>query len=631
MSSEQAHSGSGPSGSGPSGSGPSDSRSSGDPVATAGETRDLGPKGKVEEDDSIAIGQLFDGRYRIKAKLGEGGMGEVYAAEHTRIEKRVAIKILRSEFVSNKEALDRFVQEARSASSIGHPNIIAIEDCVELPDGRLYLSMELLNGKPLNDLLQERIAPERSLGVMIQTCDGLAAAHAKGIVHRDMKPENIFVTTGADGREVPKILDFGIAKVQGTDGANNLTRAGTIFGTPFYMAPEQAQGEAVDQRTDVYAMGVILYEIFTGSVPFQGESFMVILTKHIMADPEPVAERAARNGVALPAGVEAIINRAMKKSPGERYQSMEELRNALVGAYQTLIGPGMSSYMESYTSGGSVAMAAAHYPPTGAIQAVGPATPPTGMHAQTPGAGMPQVYGNPASYSAGMSYAAGESAFMDSRKKGNKVGLIAALIAVLVVVGGTVGFLVLSGSKKDGPGSGAGEGQEVGQGQGQEVGQGQGGIGTDPDGTAGNGIGSANKPDGGQGVGTTIELPPDPPPDQITEKRPAVAVLVNSNPQRAAVVRDGKTIGRTPLIVKVSPDEPVVLTLSKGNRYQDTELTVDGLAEKVEIALKKRGSSGEAGSTETPTDPPPTTDPPDPVENPDPIKKPPGDLGLDLE
>src|SRR5262245_56213420 len=186
------------------------------------------------------IGEVLDGRYKITRKLGEGGMGEVYAAEHVHIEKRFAVKLLRPEIVSNAEAVQRFRQEARSASSIGHRNIIAIEDFGQLPDGRIYMCMELLNGAALNDLIQTPIAVDRLLNILIQTGHGLAAAHAKGIVHCDMKPENIFVTIGANQEDVPKLLDFGIAKIAGNDGKNNLKRTDIIFGTPFYMAPEQA-------------------------------------------------------------------------------------------------------------------------------------------------------------------------------------------------------------------------------------------------------------------------------------------------------------------------------------------------------------------------------------------------------
>src|ERR1700733_2307936 len=270
------------------------------------------------------VGQILDGRYRIMQLIGEGGMGEVYAAEHIHIDKKFAVKLLKAEIVSNPEAVKRFQQEARSSSSIGHRNIIGIDDFGQLSDGRIYMCMELLNGAALNDMIQQPMSADRLLNILIQTGHGLAAAHAKGIVHRDMKPENIFVTIGPRGEDIPKILDFGIAKVAGNDDQNHLTRTGTIFGTPFYMAPEQALGNAVDARTYIYAVGVIMYECFAGSLPFQGDSFMGILTQHITMEPEPVAQRAARAGRQLPAGLADVITRCMQKNPAQRFSRMDE-------------------------------------------------------------------------------------------------------------------------------------------------------------------------------------------------------------------------------------------------------------------------------------------------------------------
>src|SRR5262245_5406645 len=318
------------------------------------------------------VGQILDGRYRLIRKLGEGGMGEVYAAEHIHIEKRFAIKLLRPEIVSNAEAVTRFRQEARSSSSIGHRNIIAIEDFGQLADGRIYMCMELLNGAALNEIITQPVGVDRLLNIMIQTGHGLAAAHAKGIIHRDMKPENVFVTIGPSGEDIPKLLDFGIAKVSGNDGQNHLTRTGTIFGTPFYMAPEQALGNPVDARTDIYAVGVIMYECFSGSLPFQGDSFMGILTQHITMEPEPVAQRAAKAGRQLPPGLAETITRCMQKNPAHRFQTMDELVNVLIQIYRGVVGPGMSTYMEAFPVMPSAAhpIQGAHtpVPMTGAVQ-----------------------------------------------------------------------------------------------------------------------------------------------------------------------------------------------------------------------------------------------------------------------
>jgi serine/threonine-protein kinase len=237
------------------------------------------------------VGQVI-GRYRLTKLLGAGGMGEVYIGEHVSITKKVAVKLLHPEISTNREAVIRFEQEAKSASSIGHDNIVRIDDFDHTPDGRVYLLMEFLQGESLSEAMAARggIDPMRALVVMIQVCNGLGAAHAKGIIHRDMKPENVFLTRRSDGGEVAKILDFGIAKVKGTDNNDSLTKTGTVFGTPHYMSPEQALGQKLDHRADIYSVGVMLFEIFTGQVPFKAESFMGILSQHI-TKPAPARRR----------------------------------------------------------------------------------------------------------------------------------------------------------------------------------------------------------------------------------------------------------------------------------------------------------------------------------------------------
>lgn len=410
------------------------------------------------------IGQVIDGRYKIFKKLGEGGMGEVYAAEHVHIDKRFAIKLLKSEIVSNQEAVTRFQQEARSSSSIKHRNIIAIEDFGKLADGRIYMCMELLNGQALNDLIQSPQPLDRLLNILIQTGHGLAAAHARNIVHRDMKPENIFVTF-QNNEDIPKILDFGIAKVAGNEGQNNLTRTGTIFGTPFYMAPEQALGNPVDARTDIYAMGVIMYEVFAGSLPFQGESFMGILTQHITTDPEHVASRAAKANRPLPPGLAEIIMACLQKNPAQRFGTMDELVNALIGVYRQVAGAGMSTYMEAFPMGASAMHPVQTPGPMTAPHGIGavsktvgvgapPGVMPSGGHAYVPASGStPAVI--PQSGSSSGLYDPSQSNVVP--KKGN-TGLIIAILAVLAVGGGVAAFVILG--QKDNKG-GEGPGSQI--------------------------------------------------------------------------------------------------------------------------------------------------------------------------
>jgi eukaryotic-like serine/threonine-protein kinase len=584
--------------------------------------------GHMQAADSGMVGHILDGRYRVTAKLGEGGMGEVFAAEHVKMRRRVAIKLLRPEVSSNEEAVKRFEQEAQSASSIGHRNIIGIYDMAKLPDHRIYLAMELLDGAPLNDMLREPMSPERLLGILIQTGHGLAAAHAKGITHRDMKPENIFVTRDPQtGEEVPKILDFGIAKVAGQDGQNNLTRTGTIFGTPFYMAPEQALGQSVDARADIYAMGVILYEVFAGSVPFRGESFMGILTQHITAEPQPVAQRAAEVGRSVPPGIDPVITRAMAKDPDKRYQTMDELVNALIGVYRTLSGSGMSSYMEAYVpkSGMLQAQPGHGMAPTpmprhgdsGLLQHPGgPAMHPQqhgGMGGAMPGVHGPQSgqIGYPGSQTpmpGGSAYGMGASDSMVVPQRGSKVGLIFAIIAVLAVGGGVAGFVLMSGDKTPEVVAGVVPDAAVGAGKVTDpIAVADAAVAVVPSGTPDAGTAaSGGTPDAGSGSGGVAELDP-------------VTVLVNVKPMGSEIYEGSTRLGKSPLNVKVVPGKPRQLTI-KQKGYKDLDVDLDGEQEKVDYKLdripKTGGNGGHdghggtgTGDTGTGTTDPPKCDP----------------------
>jgi eukaryotic-like serine/threonine-protein kinase len=587
------------------------------------------------------VGEVLDGRYKIFKKLGEGGMGEVYAADHVHIEKQFAIKLLKAEIVSNAEAVKRFQQEARSASSIKHRNIIGVEDFGRLPDGRIYMCMEFLSGAPLNEMIQQPMGADRLLNILIQSGHGLAAAHAKGITHRDMKPENIFVTQeGNPPNDVPKLLDFGIAKVAGNDGQNNLTRTGTIFGTPFYMAPEQALGNPVDQRTDIYAMGVIMYECFTGSLPFQGESFMGILTQHITTAPEPVAQRASKAGRALPMGIAEIIMRCMDKDPNQRFQTMDELVNALIAVYRAIAGAGMSTYMEAFPVGSAQHMAQPTPSPMNRMtgpsvssQTVGVGAPPPfqshgGMppghsqpvmpmghphpaHTPPPMHGGPHMHGGP--MQSGVAPAVGQSGLYDpsgsshvSVPKKSNVGVVIAIIVLLAAGGGIAAVVVLGGGKdKKNDAAGAGSGSDAnglvatnstgsGSAGGAEPHDKGSAAAATPDKVATPDAGAPDKvePDqagSGSGTGSAGGTTPDATGSGGTSATPAaqtIDVLLITNADVFEVWEGGKQVLVGPDNLPITKGTPRTVTL-KAKGFKDKTITVDGATRKVKTKLAR--------------------------------------------
>lgn len=276
------------------------------------------------------VGTVLSDRYRIIKKLGEGGMGSVYLAEHTTINKKLAIKVLSSEYSHKQDLVDRFLQEARAASMIEQENVVEITDFGSTPTGSVFFVMEFLNGEDLSKTVKTKgpLPWARVKPIMIQICRALASAHDAGIIHRDMKPENCYRIRRGDNPDFIKVLDFGIAKVTSDDGeGKGLTRTGMIFGTPEYMSPEQAKGEKVDHRVDVYAVGVILYELLTGRVPFTADTFMGILTKHMFE--APPAPSTIAPIASIPHEVEAIVLKALQKDREYRFQSMRELMGAI--------------------------------------------------------------------------------------------------------------------------------------------------------------------------------------------------------------------------------------------------------------------------------------------------------------
>jgi eukaryotic-like serine/threonine-protein kinase len=292
-------------------------------------------RGPTELADDVLIGHEIAGRYHILRKLGQGGMGTVYLATHKALEKQVALKVLHGEFARKPDLVERFMQEAKSASKIRHEHVIDISDFGTTPEGLVFFAMELLKGRDLHeDILKARneggVLPwERAKKIFLQICAALSAAHKLGIVHRDLKPENVYLVEFLGERDFVKLLDFGIAKLtELNEGERKLTRTGMLFGTPEYMSPEQARGEKIDARVDVYSMGCILYQLVTGHVPFSGDNFMGVLTQHLTEAPPAIAPEIFDQG-GSPRALADVIAKALMKDRKERFQSIDELANAV--------------------------------------------------------------------------------------------------------------------------------------------------------------------------------------------------------------------------------------------------------------------------------------------------------------
>jgi len=283
------------------------------------------------KDGAALVGKVLGGRYIVEAVIGKGGMGTVLRVRHSTLGRKFALKVLRREIVVDPPSVERFLQEAKIMASIRHPNLVEVTDFgeltrVDVPElgnfKQPFFVMELLEGETLADLLIRGgpLDARTAARIFKDVADALAAAHDKGVVHRDLKPDNIFLASTAAGRPTPKILDFGVAKLV---GASKLTRAGVVFGTPYYMSPEQATGQTVDHRTDQYALGIVMYEALTGVVPFDDDTQMGVMTKHAFVTPEPitaVVKDPRRLGAIAP-----IVMRCLEKRPEARFADTREL------------------------------------------------------------------------------------------------------------------------------------------------------------------------------------------------------------------------------------------------------------------------------------------------------------------
>jgi serine/threonine-protein kinase len=288
-----------------------------------------------EEEERELVGQVVAGRYRVHSHLGEGGMARVYLAEHIKLGRQCALKVIREGLVDDARTVARFNREAAYACRIMHPNVAAIFDFGETTEGMLFLAMEYVPGEPLSALLArlQRLPPRRSTSIAWQIADALTAAHDLGIVHRDLKPENVMLSRNRDGSDLAKVVDFGVARIVNPETHSTthaVTSTGVVMGTQDYMSPEQLAGEPVDARTDIYSLGLILVRMLTGHSAFSAGSVRDAFAARLRRDRKQLAQLCPE--VPWPATLDAVIDRALADTPGERYQSPTDFVSDLVQA-----------------------------------------------------------------------------------------------------------------------------------------------------------------------------------------------------------------------------------------------------------------------------------------------------------
>jgi serine/threonine protein kinase len=283
--------------------------------------------------DPLIGKQVDNGEYTVVDRIGSGGMGSVYKAEQPSMNRMVAIKVLHPRFATRDDLVARFRREARAMSQLSHPNTARVYKYGALDDGAVYFVMDYLEGKNLAAWVRENgpMQADRAVHLMAQVCGALEEAHRAGIVHRDLKPENVFLTIQGGTTDFPKVLDFGLAKMsekQMGRGSMMFTQQGMVFGTPEFMSPEQAQGEAIDNRSDIYSLALILYELITGKLPFDAKTPLDMMKAHVRDAPIPLSSRVA--GKPFWPELESVIDRALKKVPAERFASAAEFGDALL-------------------------------------------------------------------------------------------------------------------------------------------------------------------------------------------------------------------------------------------------------------------------------------------------------------
>lgn len=283
------------------------------------------------------LGRTIAGKFKILERLGRGGMGTVYKAEHTYLDRVIALKLLHSHLASDDEYLKRFQREARTACKIRHPNVITLHD-YGIEEGHPYLAMEFIEGRTLKQILKDEgaLSLDRVFIIVSQICSALAEAHAANIIHRDLKPDNIMITERKDGTTWAQVLDFGISKVIHGGPHTELTQAGTIFGSPRYMAPEQGLEKNVDTRADLYSLGVMIYEMFSQRYPIEAATLMETLVKAVHEDPIPLKD--ANPAIKIDERINNVVMKLLERDPDKRYQTAEDFMRDFESAYYSITG-----------------------------------------------------------------------------------------------------------------------------------------------------------------------------------------------------------------------------------------------------------------------------------------------------
>ena len=486
------------------------------------------------------------GNYQVQRKLGEGGMGAVYLAVHPKIGKRVALKVLHPEFSSNEDVISRFFNEAKAVNDIQHPNIVDIIDYGTMQAPGLghqvvYFIMEFLGGDSLAKIIHDQapLAPERAQAIALQIADALGASHRHGIVHRDLKPDNVMIAPRRDGRDFVKVLDFGIAKLTGDQQGSRRTRTGIVMGTPAYMSPEQCEGRGlIDHRTDIYALGILLYEMLAGQVPFRGEGYGEVLVQHMTQVPQ---KPSTIRGVLNP-HLEAVCMKALEKRPDNRFASMDEFMQALADPVAYVEGHGGLERFLSYGSGASPT-------PYPVVPGSGPYIMP-----QAPGVTQPTP---PPGYVGAVSgpYAPSPVPGSLERPASNRGKMIlAGLGAVALGVAVFIGYKAMSGKSDDDKASPAAAPTDPAPGQQVSAG----------------GTTEPTTPGGG------------------TAPQPAkVKVDVASNPTGAEVFVADVSMGKTPVSFELERGEKPIELLLKAEGYEDRkENVVPNTNSNLDLQLK---------------------------------------------